>query len=110
MPTTIPLPPITTNTINYYNWNISDIVTSSMGTLIPSIEIPPVVVTDNPNPLNKTGVTHLPYVTRTISIPPWPWTTDDTSKYPTVTFTEAFATDLVYLTAAWRALLALLIR
>lgn len=87
MPTTIPLTPITTDTINYYNWNISDIVTSSIGTLIPSIEIPPVVVTDDPNPLNETGITHLPLVTRTVSIPPWPWNTDGT-KYPSVTFTE----------------------
>ncbi|KAH8427245.1 uncharacterized protein LDX57_004958 [Aspergillus melleus] len=87
MSTTIPLKDITTATINYYNWNISDIVTSSIGTLIPSIEIAPVVVTDDPNPLKETGVTHLPLVTRTVSIPPWPWTTDGT-KFPTVTFKE----------------------
>ncbi|PLB44327.1 bacteriodes thetaiotaomicron symbiotic chitinase [Aspergillus steynii IBT 23096] len=87
MSTTIPLKPITTNTINYYNWNISDVVTSSVGTLIPSIEIAPVVVTDDPNPLKESGVTHLPLVTRTVSIPPWPWTTDGT-KFPTVTFKE----------------------
>ncbi|KAF7176125.1 hypothetical protein CNMCM7691_001601 [Aspergillus felis] len=87
MSTTIPLTPITTNRINYYNWNISDLVTGTIGTLIPSIEIPPVVITDHPNPLNETGVTHLPLVTRTVSIPPWPWNTDGT-KYPSVTFTQ----------------------
>ncbi|KAL5365893.1 bacteriodes thetaiotaomicron symbiotic chitinase [Aspergillus floccosus] len=87
METTIPLAPLTTGTINYYNWNISDIVTGSIGTLIPSIEISPVVITDHPNPLNQTGVTHSPLVTRTVSIPPWPWTTDGTT-YPTVTFTQ----------------------
>ncbi|KAF7159650.1 hypothetical protein CNMCM5623_005030 [Aspergillus felis] len=87
MSTTIPLTPITTNRINYYNWNISDLVTGTIGTLIPSIEIPPVVITDHPNPLNETGVTHLPLVTRTVSIPQWPWNTDGT-KYPSVTFTQ----------------------
>ncbi|GAB1193276.1 hypothetical protein APSETT444_002479 [Aspergillus pseudonomiae] len=68
MPTTIPLPPITTNTVNYYNWNISDIVTVSRGLLIPSFEIPPVVVTNHPNPLNETSVTHSPLATRTCRV------------------------------------------
>ncbi|KAL4877577.1 hypothetical protein BJY04DRAFT_230539 [Aspergillus karnatakaensis] len=86
MSTTIPLDPITTTVINYYNWNISDVVTSSAIPLIPSIEIQPVVLTNDPNPLNETGVTHPP-VTRTVSIPPWPWTTDGT-KYPSITFTQ----------------------
>lgn len=86
MYTDIPVAPIVTNTINYYNWNISDVVNSSTALLIPSIEFQPVIVTDNPNPLNQTGTKH-PEVTRTISIPPWPWTTDGT-EYPTVTFSE----------------------
>ncbi|KAI9043450.1 bacteriodes thetaiotaomicron symbiotic chitinase [Aspergillus affinis] len=51
MSTTNPLKHITTATINYYNWKISDVVTSSIGTLIPSIEIALVVVIDDPNPL-----------------------------------------------------------
>ncbi|KAL5337119.1 hypothetical protein BJX70DRAFT_399926 [Aspergillus crustosus] len=85
--TTIPLLPITTQTLNYYNWNISKVTTASIGTLIPSIEIPPAVVTNDPNPLNEPGVTHLPLVTRTVSIPPWPWTTGE-SQFRTVTFTE----------------------
>ncbi|OGM41754.1 bacteriodes thetaiotaomicron symbiotic chitinase [Aspergillus bombycis] len=87
MPTTISLPPITTDTVYYYNWNISDIVTTSRGLLIPSFEIPPVIVTNHPNPLNETSVTHSPLATRTVSIPPWPWTTDGT-QYPAITFTQ----------------------
>ncbi|KAL3428704.1 bacteriodes thetaiotaomicron symbiotic chitinase [Aspergillus tetrazonus] len=75
MSTTIPLPAITTQTLNYYNWNLTDSVTSTVATLTPSLEIPPVVVTNDPNPLGEEGVTHLPIVTRTVSIPPWPWTT-----------------------------------
>jgi chitinase len=76
MPTTILLTPITTGTVNYYNWNISVIITFSMRLLVPGIEIPLVIVTYNPNPPNETGATHSPLVTRTVSNYPWPWATD----------------------------------
>ncbi|KAK9608569.1 hypothetical protein V6Z94_009525 [Aspergillus fumigatus] len=85
--TTIPLKQLVTGTINYYNWNITGGIKSTKTPLVPSIEIPPAIVTDNPNPMNETGVYHTPLVTRTVSIPPWPWTTDD-MKFPTVTFLE----------------------
>ncbi|KAJ5210229.1 hypothetical protein N7491_010036 [Penicillium cf. griseofulvum] len=85
--TTISLEPIVTGTINYHNWNISDVVTSSVGIIIPRFEIPSIVVTDDPNPMNETGVTHTPLGTRIVNIPPWPWTTDK-ADYPTVTFTQ----------------------
>ncbi|KAK9562394.1 hypothetical protein V6Z88_003920 [Aspergillus fumigatus] len=85
--TTIPLKQLVTGTINYYNWNITGGIKSTKTPLVPSIEIPPAIVTDNPNPMNETGVYHTPLVTPTVSIPPWPWTTDD-MKFPTVTFLE----------------------
>ncbi|KAK9559948.1 hypothetical protein V6Z77_005582 [Aspergillus fumigatus] len=85
--TTIPLKQLVTGTINYYNWNITGGIKSTKMPLVPSIEIPPAIVTDNPNPMKETGVYHTPLVTRTVSIPPWPWTTDD-MKFPTVTFLE----------------------
>ncbi|RAL14681.1 bacteriodes thetaiotaomicron symbiotic chitinase [Aspergillus homomorphus CBS 101889] len=88
VPTTIPIPPITTSTIFYHNWNITDSkVTSTVGMLIPSVELPPVIVTDDPNPLKETGVTHSPLGTRTVTIPPWPWWTTGTT-YPSITFTQ----------------------
>ncbi|KAH2337317.1 hypothetical protein KXW87_006348 [Aspergillus fumigatus] len=63
--TTIPLKQLVTGTINYYNWNITGGIKSTKTPLVPSIEIPPAIVTDNPNPMNETGVYHTPLVTRT---------------------------------------------
>ncbi|KAM0106913.1 hypothetical protein ACP6JB_007494 [Aspergillus fumigatus] len=63
--TTIPLKQLVTGTINYYNWNITGGIKSTKTPLVPSIEIPPAIVTDNPNPMNETGVYHTPLVTPT---------------------------------------------
>ncbi|KAH1669670.1 hypothetical protein KXX65_008120 [Aspergillus fumigatus] len=63
--TTIPLKQLVTGTINYYNWNITGGIKSTKMPLVPSIEIPPAIVTDNPNPMKETGVYHTPLVTRT---------------------------------------------
>ncbi|GFN17067.1 bacteriodes thetaiotaomicron symbiotic chitinase [Aspergillus tubingensis] len=88
MPTNIAVPPVTIGTISYYNWNITNPhITSAHGTLIPSIDLPPVTVIDDPNPLNETGISHSPLGTRVIHIPPWPWSTGGT-VYPNVTFNQ----------------------
>ncbi|EHA19726.1 hypothetical protein ASPNIDRAFT_122397, partial [Aspergillus niger ATCC 1015] len=88
MPTNIAVPPVTIGTIYYYNWNITNPhVTSTHGSLIPSIDLPPVTVIDDPNPLNETGVSHSPLGTRVINIPPWPWSTGGT-VYPNITFNQ----------------------
>ncbi|GLA39981.1 hypothetical protein AnigIFM63309_007585 [Aspergillus niger] len=89
MPTNIAVPPVTIGTIYYYNWNITHPhVTSTHGSLIPSIDLPPVTVIDHPNPLNETGVSHSPLGTRVINIPPWPWSTGGT-VYPNTLSTKA---------------------
>ncbi|PWY65658.1 hypothetical protein BO94DRAFT_591309, partial [Aspergillus sclerotioniger CBS 115572] len=88
MPTYIPLSPVTIGSIYYYDWNITDPhVTSTHGPLIPSINLPPVTIIDDPNPLNESGVTHSPLGTRVINIPPWPWSTGG-SVYPTIIFKQ----------------------
>lgn len=85
--TTISVPPLTTNAHGFHNWNITEAnATQLVGTLWPSIPLPPVTVTDDPNPLNETGVSH-PAVTRTVHLPPWPWYTDNENPSK-VTFTQ----------------------
>lgn len=85
--TTIPVPPVTTDAYGFYNWNITEAnATHRVGTLWPSIPLPPVTVIDDPNPLNETGVSHAT-VTRTLHLPPWPWHTDDLDPSK-VTFTQ----------------------
>ncbi|KAJ5117810.1 hypothetical protein N7448_011442 [Penicillium atrosanguineum] len=85
--TTIPVPPLITNVHGYHNWNITQAnATHLVGTLWPSIPLPPVTIIDDSNPLNETGVTHPP-VTRTIHLPPWPWYTDMENPEK-VTFTQ----------------------
>ncbi|KAE8310127.1 hypothetical protein BDV41DRAFT_400350 [Aspergillus transmontanensis] len=86
--TTIAVPSLTVREHGFYNWNITDKNTTHLvGALIPSIRLPPIVITDDPNPLKETSVSHTPAVTRTIHLPPWPWTTDG-AKYPRITFTQ----------------------
>ncbi|KAJ5441849.1 hypothetical protein N7491_004255 [Penicillium cf. griseofulvum] len=85
--TTISVPPLTTNVYGFHNWNITEAnATQLVGTLWPSIPLPPVTITDDPNPLNETGVSH-PAVTRTVYLPPWPWYTDNENPSK-VTFTQ----------------------
>ncbi|GLI82248.1 hypothetical protein PoHVEF18_010675 [Penicillium ochrochloron] len=85
--TTIPVPAHTAYSYGFYNWNITEAnATFIVGTLWPSIPMPVVYITDDPNPLSETGVTH-EQVIRTINLPPWPWHTD--KEEPTkITFTQ----------------------
>lgn len=74
--TDIPVPAHTTDVHGYHNWNITQAnATHLLGTLWPSIPMPAMTITNDPNPLNETGVSHPP-VTRTVHLPPWPWYTD----------------------------------
>ncbi|CAI7670806.1 unnamed protein product [Penicillium pancosmium] len=85
--TVITVPPHTAYSHGFYNWNITQSnATFLVGTLWPSIPMPVVHITDDPNPLFESGVSHK-QVTRTINIPPWPWHTDN--ENPTrITFTQ----------------------
>lgn len=63
---TISVPPLTTNAHGFHNWNITEAnATQLVGTLWSSISLPPVTITDDPNPMNETGVSH-PAVTCTV--------------------------------------------
>lgn len=74
--TDIPVPAHTTDVHGYHNWNITQAsATHLLGTLWPSVPMPAMTITNDPNPLNETGVSHPP-VTRTVHLPPWPWYTD----------------------------------
>lgn len=85
--TVITVPAHTAYSHGFYNWNITQSnATFLVGTLWPSIPMPVVYITDDPNPLSETAVSHKE-VTRTINIPPWPWHTNN--EDPTkVTFTQ----------------------
>ncbi|PNP39417.1 hypothetical protein TGAMA5MH_08623 [Trichoderma gamsii] len=86
--TTLTIPPITTTLIPIWNTLIPDNVTSAIIYPTSSILPPPIVVTDNPNPLKQSGVTHPPQ-TRTIYPPPFPYLTSSTSHdshLPTLTY------------------------
>ncbi|KAL2831829.1 glycosyl hydrolases family 18-domain-containing protein [Aspergillus cavernicola] len=51
---------------------------------VSQLPVAPIITLDNPNPMSSSGVTHPP-VTRTYTIPPWPWSTgitDFLSTYP----------------------------
>ncbi|RAL10482.1 uncharacterized protein BO97DRAFT_416011 [Aspergillus homomorphus CBS 101889] len=83
--TTIDLPP-SRLTLRYLNqvqvtgWEFSAVVisgsTDSQVTVHPTPRLPPstVIITDDPNPLDQSSVTHTPR-TRTVIIPPYPWDT-----------------------------------
>ncbi|KAJ6084467.1 hypothetical protein N7486_011267 [Penicillium sp. IBT 16267x] len=86
--TTIPIPPVITNIIDVWNWNIT-IPSATVTTYHPvsSILPPPITIIDDPNPASITGVVHPP-VTRTITVPPYPYQSDDIDPFfPTITFT-----------------------
>ena len=85
--TAITIPPVTTTAINFWNWNITlGNVTSTIHILTSSILPPPVTLVDDENPESKTGVSHPP-VTRTITVPPFPYEITLTPKdLPTLTF------------------------
>jgi len=92
--TVISIPPVTTTLIPVWNTIISSNVT--LATIYPTSSILPpyVIITDNPNPLNQTGVSH-PTQTRTVYPPPFPYlttisgsvtTTSHETGLPSVTF------------------------
>ncbi|RHZ48405.1 uncharacterized protein CDV56_104274 [Aspergillus thermomutatus] len=91
--TTITLDPIITGAIPWWNWNItSQNQTNGSTVLFPSFGIGPVVISDNPNPLSSSVVSHTVTSNRTIIVPPWPWSTTSLPTTvptgPTVHFSE----------------------
>ncbi|KAH7123358.1 hypothetical protein B0J13DRAFT_152964 [Dactylonectria estremocensis] len=84
--TTLKIPPVTTTAIDLWNHNIPEGSSETLLWLTWSIIPPPFTITNDPNPENKTGVTHSA-VTRTIYPPPWPYSfnTPTTTPIPTVT-------------------------
>ncbi|KAL8664294.1 MAG: hypothetical protein Q9168_007929, partial [Polycauliona sp. 1 TL-2023] len=81
MATTLTIPPVTTDQIDYWNVNVTDGVKQSLITATKSILPPPFTITDNPNPKSEQGVTHPPVV-RTITPPPWPYYIPQASTNP----------------------------
>ena len=82
--TTLTIPPITTDKINFWNVNVTAGVSSSVIYVTSSILPPPFTITDDRNPKSQSGVTHPP-VTRTIFPPPFPYTTVRPTDYPSLT-------------------------
>lgn len=91
--TTIPLSPITVGVIPWWNWNITaHNQTGGSTVLFPSIEIGPIVISDDFQALNISTASHTTTSNRTILVPPWPWSTTPLSTTvpvgPTVHFTQ----------------------
>jgi hypothetical protein len=87
--TTITIPPVTTTAIEFWNKPVSSATNSTIIWLTWSISPSPFIITNDPNPEHKTGVTHSK-VTRTIFPPPWPWSvpkpgSQTTSPTPIIT-------------------------
>jgi hypothetical protein len=70
--TVISPPPVTLTTIPVRNVNISDNVTETTFRVTYSVDVPPVVITNEPKSGDPTSIT-VPPNTRTIYPPPWPW-------------------------------------
>ncbi|GFF43033.1 mutanase Pc12g07500 [Aspergillus lentulus] len=70
--TVVDVPPIVVTVLPIWPVTIPSNVSNT--TIYPMMRIPPqtVVITDDPNPLSQSGVTH-PVVTRSVTIPPYPW-------------------------------------
>ena len=90
--TTLTIPPVTTNQINLWNVHVPSGAKSSLISLTTSILPPPFTITDDRNPDGQPGVTH-PIVVRTITPPPWPYSTDvpdgeNTGSHPSTSFTK----------------------
>ncbi|KAI1749014.1 hypothetical protein F4782DRAFT_514853 [Xylaria castorea] len=97
--TTLTIPPIKTTLIPVWSYTVSSLDStitpnpSTSSTFYPTSSIlpPPFVITDDPNPEKKPGVTHPP-VTRTITPPPFPYAftkpdpSDPTPHFPVVTW------------------------
>lgn len=74
--TTLTIPPVTTSLIDLWNVNVTvtETDTSSVFYITSSVLPPPFTITDDRNPLSQSGVTNPP-VTRTITPPPYPYST-----------------------------------
>ncbi|CAJ2504363.1 Uu.00g117570.m01.CDS01 [Anthostomella pinea] len=96
--TTLTIPPITTTLIPAWSYTVTSPVTgtpdpSEISTFYPTSSIlpPQFIITDDPDPESKPGVTHPP-VTRTITPPPYPYSftkpdpSDPTPHFPVVTY------------------------
>lgn len=89
--TTLTIPPVTTTEIEVWAYTVYDTRTASsiwstFG-VTPSIRPPNFTITNDPNPLSESGVSHPP-VTRTITPPPWPYSyTEPGATRPTNTAT-----------------------
>lgn len=86
--TTLTIPPIIGTTIPVWNVPINSTVTNTTIYPFSSILPPTFVITDNPNPLNSSGVTH-PANTRTIIPPPFPYSSSKGTRdphFPSITF------------------------
>ncbi|KAL5041333.1 hypothetical protein BDW71DRAFT_201451 [Aspergillus fruticulosus] len=69
--TTITLDPIITSQIPYWNWNITAAnQTTGTTVLFPSLTLGSVVITPS-----LTSATQMAYTSRTLLVPPWPWST-----------------------------------
>lgn len=88
--TTFAMPTITTNVINWWNWNLTQAnLTQSTTTLFPSVTLEPIVFQDSSNDTNGTFPVGTAY--RTLYPPPWPWSTTSLPiqlPTPTITFTQ----------------------
>jgi glucan 1,3-beta-glucosidase len=88
--TTLTIPPLITTLIPVWNTEILGNVTSAIIWPTSSILPPPILVTDDPDPLSQSGVSHPPQ-TRTIYPPPFPYITTTSShdpKLPPITYTS----------------------
>lgn len=70
--------------IDLWNVNITAGETSALIYVTSSISPHPFIITDDPNPQSKPGITHPP-VTRTITPPPYPYTTNRPTDHPHLT-------------------------
>lgn len=86
--TTLTIPPVTITEIPAWEYTVTDTNTDSTVTktfyVTSSILPPPFTITNDPNPLSESGVTHPP-VTRTITPPPYPYSFTQPSSQPTTT-------------------------
>ncbi|KAI4724637.1 pectin lyase-like protein [Aureobasidium sp. EXF-10728] len=93
--TTLSIPPVTTTAIPF--WEVpypNPTANDPNGTVIyitQSIQPTPFVITDDPNPQNKTGVSH-PVNTRTITPPPYPYSFSTPTPRTTPTTTTKSST------------------
>lgn len=90
--TTLQFPPITTTAIPAWNWNITEgLPKDPVYRLSSSLLPPPYRITNPVNPeLTTPGVPPTPVI-RSVTPPPYPWSTnsDDRNPFPTVSFTSA---------------------